>query len=59
MILMRYFHRNEVEQSDSEVLFTQIQGYVKHLELIHGFFESLVYDEEFKMEEFSDKFIFE
>ena len=39
--MMRYFLRDEINQPDSDILLSQIKGYVAHLDLIYAFFESI------------------
>jgi len=40
MFMLRYFLNPQINQPDSEILFSQIKGYAQHLKMIHAFIES-------------------
>ncbi len=56
MYLMRYFLSKEINQPDSELILTQIEGYIAHLKLISLFTESVLNDEKLELSSFTESF---
>lgn len=56
MYLMRYFLSKGINQPDSELLLTQIEGYIAHLKLISAFTESILNDEKFDLTSYTNAF---
>lgn len=55
--MMRYFLSDNLKQNDSEVLLTQIKGYIAHLELIDSFLRHINNGESFEQKEFEELFL--
>ncbi|HRE75220.1 MAG TPA: hypothetical protein PK798_10790 [Flavobacteriales bacterium] len=58
LYMQRYFFKNEIPQADSTALYDQINGYVRHVKLIHHFLESVRQHKKFKHKPFSGYFYF-
>lgn len=59
MYLMRYGLRDQINQPDAEMVYTQIAGFAKHLEMMHAFFSSIQKGKAFKAEKFNADFLLE
>lgn len=56
--MMRYFLGTEINQPDSEILRSQIEGYNLHLKMIYAFFETIQKKQVLKRNEFDQYFNF-
>jgi len=56
MYMMRYFLNKEINQPDSELLLTQIEGYTTHLKLIYLFTESILKNEILDLSSINESF---